>query len=62
MRVEMCAEARWAATALTYGSQLLAYRDRLDAAGLETVIDLWIHFPVLGQMLRIAIEEERIRS
>jgi len=55
-------EDLWEQRALSYVPQLSAYRDMLEAAGDEPVVDLWIHFPVLGQMLRIAIDGEKVRA
>jgi len=45
----------WVEDALEHSGQLDAYRRALEAAGL-TVAECWIHFPVGGGLLRVALE------
>lgn len=49
-------EEAWNDKALGYLGQLRQYQLMLDAAGIGPVRDLWIHFPVVGRMIRIRPE------
>lgn len=41
--------------ARNHAPQLAAYRSLLESAGLTPVIDLWIHFPIVGEMVRVSV-------
>lgn len=47
-------KAEWETEALEHSGQLAAYRNALAAAGLS-VAECWIHFPVSGGLLRVAL-------
>jgi len=49
------AESAWRAKCVTFIPQLAAYATLLDAAGEKRVTSCWVHLPIGGAMVEIAL-------
>ena len=48
-------KSEWEQEALEHSGQLKAYKEALESAG-QTVAGTWIHFPVSGGMIEVAVD------